>query len=74
MKVTASKLRENVYRILDKVLESGTPVEIKRKGRTLKIVREDSPKNTSRLIRRNIIHGRPEDLVHLDWSEEWKPE
>ncbi len=74
MKVTASKLRENVYRILDQVLESGTPIEIKRKGRTLKIVREDSPQKTSRLIKRKIIQGRPQELIHLDWSEEWKPE
>jgi len=74
MKVTASKLRENVYRILDQVLESGTPVEIKRKGRTLKIVSEKPGKKTSRLISRHIIHGNPQDLVHQDWSKEWKPE
>jgi hypothetical protein len=23
---------------------------------------------------RNLIIGDPEDLVHLDWSEEWRPE
>ena len=74
MKITASKLRENVYRILDGVLQSGKPVEIKRKGKTLKIVPDMPPKKTGRLIRRNIIHGRAEDLVHLDWSDEWKPE
>jgi hypothetical protein len=74
MKVTASKLRENVYRILDQVLQSGTPIEIKRKGRTLKIIREDSPQKTSRLIKRKIIRGSPQQLIHLDWSKEWKPE
>ncbi len=75
MKVTASKLRENVYRILDQVLETGTPVEIKRKGRTLKIVSEKpATQKTSRLIRRDVIHGSAEDLVHQDWSTEWKPE
>lgn len=74
MKLTASKLRENIYRILDQVLQTGKPVEIKRKGETLKIVAESSPKKTSRLIRRNIIRGSAEDLVHLDWSEECRPE
>ncbi|MCI0416824.1 type II toxin-antitoxin system Phd/YefM family antitoxin [bacterium] len=74
MKLTASKLRENIYRILDQVLQTGTPVEIERKGRTLKIVSEDPPKKTSRLIRRDIIQGPPEDLIHIDWSKEWKPE
>ena len=72
MKVTASKLRENVYRLLDQVLQNGTPVQIQRKGRTLKIVAEDAPQKTSRLVRRNIINGEPTDLIHLDWSNEWK--
>ena len=31
MPVTASKLRENIYRILDQVLETGVPVEIERR-------------------------------------------
>jgi len=44
MKVTASKLRENVYRILDQILQTGTPVEIKRKGRTLKIMLKIFPR------------------------------
>ena len=74
MKVTASKLRENVYRILDEVLQSGTPIQIKRKGKTLKIVSEKSRNKTSRLIRRDIIRGNADDIVHLDWSNEWKPE
>ena len=33
MPVTASKLRENIYRILDQVLETGVPVEIERRGK-----------------------------------------
>jgi hypothetical protein len=74
MKMTASKVRENIYRILDEIIESGRPVEIKRKGRILKIVSEEPVKKTSRLIQRNIIRGRAEDLVHIDWSNEWKPE
>ena len=40
MKITASKLRENVYNILDHALETGVPVEVERKGRILKIVPE----------------------------------
>jgi hypothetical protein len=34
---TASRLRENVYRILDEVLETGVPVEIERRGKILRI-------------------------------------
>ena len=76
MKITASKLRENVYKILDQVLETGAPVEIERRGRKLRIVPGDIPPRgkLARLERRpKVIVGDPEALVHLDWSGEWKP-
>jgi len=74
MAITASKLRENVYRILDEVLATGQPVEIIRGGRTLRIVPDEVP--TSRLERvrtLGAIYGDPDDLVHVDWSNEWRP-
>ena len=76
MKVTASRLRENIYKILDEVLETGVPVEIERGGRKLKIVPADEMPR-SKLARLEAIEGAivgdPEDLVHVDWSGEWKP-
>lgn len=76
MAITASKLRENIYRILDRVLETGDPVEIVRHGRKLTIVSIDGPA-TARLDRLRphpeALIGDPEDLVHLDWSNHWKP-
>jgi Antitoxin Phd_YefM, type II toxin-antitoxin system len=71
VKVTASKLRENIYSILDQVLETGTPVEVIRKGKVLKIVAEEKPDKLSRLKKRNYLVGDPEDIVHMDWSSEW---
>lgn len=74
MPVTASKLRENIYRILDQVLETGVPVEIERRGKILKIVPTEMPKKLDNLIdRRDFVRGDPEDLVHLDWSSAWRP-
>lgn len=76
MAVTASKLRANIYRILDQVLETGEPVEITRGGRTLKIVPAEEPRarKLDRLAKRpEALLGDPEDLVHLDWSKEWQP-
>jgi hypothetical protein len=76
MKITASKLRENIYKILDQVLETGAPVDIERRGRRLRIVPADAPRR-GKLDRlrphAKAIAGDPEDLVHLDWSGEWKP-
>ena len=73
MVLTASKLRENIYRILDRVLETGIPVEVRRKGRTLRIVATDPPSRIARLERRPYLLEDPEDIVHLDWSKEWQP-
>lgn len=75
MAITASKLRENVYRILDEVLETGEPVEIRRNGRTLRIVPDEPP--ASRLDRvppwPDLVVGDAGDLAHIDWSDEWRP-
>jgi len=76
VKVTASKLRENIYKILDQVLESGAPVEIERRGRKLRIVPVDeAPRRKLERLEPHpdAIVGDAEELVHLDWSAEWKP-
>ena len=76
MALTASKLRENIYRILDQVAETGVPVEIVRGRRRLKIVpaEESAPSKVGRLkARPKVLVGDPQRLVHMDWSKEWKP-
>jgi len=73
MRLKASKLRENIYRILDQVLETGVSVEIERRGKLLKIVCEEPPSKLERLQPRDYLRTPPEELVHLDWSGEWRP-
>jgi hypothetical protein len=76
MALTASKLRENIYKVLDQVLETGVPAEIVRGHRRLKIVPADevpAGKLTRLKVRPKALVGDPEDLVHMDWSKEWKP-
>ena len=72
MSIPASKLRENVYRILDEVIETGVPVEVERKGRKLRIVPADQRDKLGSLKERKCIKGDPGELVHLDWSGEWE--
>jgi len=73
-RLTASRLRADVYRVLDEVLDTGVPAEIERRGRVLRIVPADSLQRLARLIPRpGFIKGDPDDLVHLDWSGEWRP-
>jgi len=71
MRVSASKLRANIYSILDDALKSGIPVEVMHKGRLLRIIPEKPKSKLSGLRKRDCIVGDPEDLVHIDWHEYW---
>lgn len=72
---TASKLRADIYRMLDEVLETGQPLEIERNGRTLVVAPKEERSIWDRLPRREgFIVGDPDDLVHIDWSSEWNPD
>ena len=71
MKVTASKLRENIYQILDQVILDGEPVEIVRKGSVLRIVPEVLESKLSRLKKRRGFKGNPDEIAGMDWSSEW---
>lgn len=74
MVVTASALRQNIYRLLDEVLETGVPLEIERKGKRLQIVPEQPRSKLDRLVPHpGSIIGDPGELIHLDWSEYWTP-
>ena len=73
MTVTVSGLRQNIYRLLDQVIETGQPLAVTRGDRKLKIMAEKPASKLSRLSRHKCIRCDPEDLVHLDWSREWKP-
>lgn len=75
MTVTASSaLRGNIYKLLDNVLESGKPLEVERKGRTLQlqIILKEMGSKLSKLTKHDCIQGDPESLVHIDWSGNWK--
>jgi hypothetical protein len=78
MALTASKLRADIYRLLDRVLETGEPLEIERKGKVLvvsaKEVKKAGPKLDNIPTRPGYIVGDPDELIHMDWSAEWNPD
>jgi hypothetical protein len=75
MALSASKLRANVYRLLDEVLATGRPLEIERNGKTLVITAKEEQSIWDRLPRREgFIVGDPDELIHIDWSSEWNPD
>ena len=73
MSLSASKLRQDIYNLLDEVLRTGRPLEITRKGRRLRIVPADGPTKLENLSPHDCLNGDPEDIVQLDWSTEWRP-
>jgi hypothetical protein len=72
--LSATKLRESLYAVLDHVLETGVPAIVERKGRRIRIVPDNAPSRIERLERHDAIVGDAEALVHLDWSSSWNEE
>jgi len=74
MKVTATKLRQNLYRILDRVAETGETVEIVRGDKVLRIAVASPRQKMKRLVsRKDYLKGDPDEIVHMDWTDQWKP-
>jgi len=72
MKVTATRLRQNIYAILDEVIQTGVPVEIERKGKVLQIVPAKRSSKFDRIPPMPTAWvGDPEDIFKIDWLKEW---
>jgi hypothetical protein len=71
---SATALRADLYRLLDRVLATGVPIDVERRGRRIRIAPVDSGSRLERLQPLpGLVAGDPEELVHLDWSDEWHP-
>jgi hypothetical protein len=73
MPISLTKLRADLYKIVDQIIETGIPVEIVRGGKKIKIVLVDKKSKLKNLKPHpGTMVGNPEDFIHLDWSAEWK--
>ena len=71
MAISTSKLRRDIYRIIDQVMDTGVPADRARGSSG-----PDDPVRRSKLANlkpRPYLLADPMDLVHIDWSGEWKP-
>jgi antitoxin (DNA-binding transcriptional repressor) of toxin-antitoxin stability system len=68
MKITASKLREDVYRILDEIIETGQEVEILRKGVVIRMVPAKKTSKISRLKKHDYSDENADFFTHIDWT------
>ena len=53
-------------------MKQGVPLEIKRKGKVLKIALDKKASKLSNLKKRDVMTVNPDYYVHLDWSGKWK--
>lgn len=70
MKVTATELRQNLYRIIDTVLETGEAVVVARKGGTVRIIPDKKATIWDRLEVHDAIAGEIEE----SWDGAWDGE
>jgi prevent-host-death family protein len=74
MSISATELRANLYRLLDRVVKGGETIEINRGGKILKIVLSSPPDKLDHLVKRKgYLKGDAGDIVHMDWSDQWNP-
>ncbi len=69
--ITPTELRMNIYNLLEEVLQTGVPLEIKKGDRRLRITPVEKTDKLQNLIPRpEVIRGDPEELVTLNWEAE----
>lgn len=73
MTVTPSKLRANLYNLLDLVIKTQKPLEVKRKGEVLMIVPEHKKSRLKSLQPKQIATCSDDELINTAWEGEWKP-
>jgi len=70
--ITPSKLRQDLYKLLDQVILTGKPLEIKRKNRVLKISVEQPKSKLDNLKKRQVLNCAPDEIINNNWEKEWK--
>ena len=69
--MTITDLRGNIYKIFDKVLNSGIFIEVQKGGKKLKTVPGDKVDKLKNLKKRpQIIKEDPDNLVNIHWDQE----
>jgi len=76
MAMSLTALRQQLFKAVDQVIETGIPLEIERHGHRVKIVLEEQKSKLANLKQHDCIVGDPDDLIDLsvaEWTEEHQP-
>jgi hypothetical protein len=69
--VTPTELRTNIYNLLDEILKTGLPLEIRKGDKRLRIVPVGEVDKLKNLIPRpEVIQGDADELVEIGWVDE----
>jgi hypothetical protein len=73
-RLTATRLRSELFSTLDRVATTGEPVEIQRPCGMVRIVRETCALRLANLRPHpGTINGDADALANLSWEDAWKP-
>jgi len=73
-KLTLTTLRQKLFEVADRVLDTGIPVAIERRGRTLLLAPQRASSKLSRLKRRKLIKGSAESLAEFKAAKWHEPQ
>jgi len=69
--VTPTELRTNIYNLLEEILNTGVPLEIKKGNKRLRIIPVKKVDKLQNLVARpDVIQGDPDELVDISWDKE----
>ena len=78
MAMTATKLRADLYRVIEHVITKGVPVEVELRGRKVRIVPAEPRDKLAGLVKRpGVIVGDPRRLPQVKtfderkWRQKW---
>lgn len=71
MAITATELRQDIFRILDSVIELGRPVSVQRKGHIVHLVPAQKKNKLDNLKAHQFSDEPLGTFDHIDWSHEW---
>ena len=67
--ITVTELRSNIYNLLEEVLTTGVPLEVRKNGRRLRIAPiKPVDKFANMVPDPTVINGDPEALVDILWE------
>ena len=71
--ISLTTLRQQLFKVVDRIIKTGVPVEISRRGHKLRIVPMVKNSKLARLTPHKATVGNPEDLVELK-AGKWRKE